>query len=103
VRHGCYKGSRLASLPVALGTRFADDPLLARAARIVTLNDDQRARYAAHKTPEQWRKAVDEHEEIWRKRGSWSAMCFPTGYERHQAIAHSCSLLRLCGLELSWL
>jgi DNA-binding GntR family transcriptional regulator len=24
----------------------------------------QRARYAAHKTPEQWRKAVDEHEEI---------------------------------------
>jgi DNA-binding GntR family transcriptional regulator len=24
----------------------------------------QRARYAAHKTPEQWKKAVDEHEEI---------------------------------------
>ncbi len=24
----------------------------------------QRARYAAHKTPEQWRKAVDEHEQI---------------------------------------
>jgi DNA-binding GntR family transcriptional regulator len=26
----------------------------------------QRARYAAHKTPEQWTKAVDEHEEILR-------------------------------------
>lgn len=26
----------------------------------------QRARYAAHKTPEQWRRAVDEHEEILR-------------------------------------
>jgi DNA-binding GntR family transcriptional regulator len=24
----------------------------------------QRARYAAHKTPEQWKKAVDEHEQI---------------------------------------
>lgn len=26
----------------------------------------QRARYAAHKTPEQWMKAVDEHEQILR-------------------------------------
>ncbi|NNM72793.1 GntR family transcriptional regulator [Enterovirga aerilata] len=26
----------------------------------------QRARYAAHKTPEQWRRAVDEHEEMLR-------------------------------------
>jgi DNA-binding GntR family transcriptional regulator len=26
----------------------------------------QRARYAAHKTPEQWRRAVDEHEEMIR-------------------------------------
>jgi glycosyltransferase involved in cell wall biosynthesis len=47
VRHACYKDSRLATLPVAVGTRFADDPLLRSAARLVTLNDDMARHYAA--------------------------------------------------------
>lgn len=51
VRHACYKDSRLASLPVAIGTRFADDPLLRAAARLVTLNDDMAERYSAVGVP----------------------------------------------------
>lgn len=51
VRHRCYKDSRLASLPVALGTRFAADPLLSSADRVVTLNDDMRAHYEAAGVP----------------------------------------------------
>lgn len=46
VRYACFKDSRPATLPVALGTRFEDDPLLASAARIITLNDDMLERYA---------------------------------------------------------
>lgn len=51
VQHACYKDSRLASVPVALGTRFADDPLLKAASRLVTLNDDMAERYAAVGVP----------------------------------------------------
>jgi glycosyltransferase involved in cell wall biosynthesis len=51
VRHACYKDSRVATLPVALGTRFADDPLLRAAARLITLNDDMAERYAAIGVP----------------------------------------------------
>ena len=47
VTHACYKDSKVQTLPVALGTRFAADPLLASAARVITLNDDMLARYAA--------------------------------------------------------
>lgn len=47
VKHACYKDSRVQTLPVALGTRFAADPLLESAARVITLNDDMLARYAA--------------------------------------------------------
>lgn len=45
VVHACFKGSRLQSAPVAWGTRFADDAILRRAVRIVTLSDEMRATY----------------------------------------------------------
>jgi glycosyltransferase involved in cell wall biosynthesis len=51
VAHACYKDSRVATLPVAIGTRFADDPLLRAAGRLVTLNDDMAERYAAVGVP----------------------------------------------------
>lgn len=51
VRHACYRGSRVATLPLALATRFDRDPVLASAARLVTLNEDMRARYAAVGVP----------------------------------------------------
>ncbi len=46
VVHACFKESRAQTLPVALGTRFADDPVLRHAKRLVALNDDMRATYA---------------------------------------------------------
>jgi len=51
VKYGCWKGSRVQTLPVALGTRFADDVLLRSADRIVTLNDTMRATYASYGVP----------------------------------------------------
>lgn len=48
IRYSCFKDSRAQTVPVALGTRFADDPLLARADRIVTLNSSMRATYASY-------------------------------------------------------
>jgi glycosyltransferase involved in cell wall biosynthesis len=51
VRHACYKDSRLASVPVAIGTRFAEDPLLTAASRLVALNDGMAERYAAVGVP----------------------------------------------------
>lgn len=51
VQHACYRDSRLASVPVAIGTRFAADPLLRAAARLVALNDDMAERYAAVGVP----------------------------------------------------
>lgn len=39
VRHACYRGSKLATLPLALGTKFGNDPVLQRADRLVALND----------------------------------------------------------------
>jgi glycosyltransferase involved in cell wall biosynthesis len=38
VQHACYRGSRVATLPVAVGTKFGDDPLLRRADKVVVLN-----------------------------------------------------------------
>ena len=52
LRYGCFKGSRVATLPVAVGMRFDRDPLLAAAARIITINDDMRSRYTAIGLPE---------------------------------------------------
>ncbi|KQV74411.1 hypothetical protein ASC61_05010 [Aeromicrobium sp. Root344] len=51
VRHSCFKGSRTQSIPVALGTRFQNDPLLTNAARVITLNDDMLERYAVTGVP----------------------------------------------------
>jgi glycosyltransferase involved in cell wall biosynthesis len=45
--HRCFKNSAVATLPLVFGTRFERDPLLASAARIITINDDMRARYAS--------------------------------------------------------
>ena len=47
VRFACYRDSRIATVPLSLGMRFERDPLLASAARIITLNDDMRQHYAA--------------------------------------------------------
>jgi glycosyltransferase involved in cell wall biosynthesis len=51
VIHACFKDSRAQTLPVALGTRFADDPVLRRADRIITLNNDMQATYAGYGVP----------------------------------------------------
>jgi glycosyltransferase involved in cell wall biosynthesis len=52
LKHRCFKGSLAATLPVAVGMRFERDPLLAAAARIITINDDMKLRYAAIGLPE---------------------------------------------------
>lgn len=51
VAHACFKDSRAQTLPVALGTRFAADPVLRRADRIITLSDAMRATYVANGVP----------------------------------------------------
>ncbi|QIK65370.1 glycosyltransferase family 4 protein [Nocardioides sp. HDW12B] len=51
VRHGCYRGSRLATLPVATGTRFARDPVLVRADVVTTLSDGMSREYVAAGVP----------------------------------------------------
>ena len=51
VKHACFKGSRIQSVPVAIGTRFAEDPVLRRADRIVTLNDDMLMTYSSYGVP----------------------------------------------------
>lgn len=45
VVHGCYRGSRLQTLPVATSTRFANDPLLLRAAALVVLHEKMKQLY----------------------------------------------------------
>jgi glycosyltransferase involved in cell wall biosynthesis len=45
IRHGCYRDSRIATLPVAMGTKFGDDPVLRRADRVVVLNPSMQALY----------------------------------------------------------
>lgn len=52
VTHRCYRDSKVATIPVALGTKFSDDPVLASADRIVTLNEDMRLQYAAVGVPD---------------------------------------------------
>ena len=52
LKHRCYKGSRVATLPVALGMKFERDPLLASAARIITVNEVMGAQYVAAGVPE---------------------------------------------------
>lgn len=52
LRYRCFKDSLVATLPVAVGMRFDRDPLLAAAARIITITDDMRSRYTALGLPE---------------------------------------------------
>lgn len=40
VRHACYRESRVATLPLAVGTRFEKDPVLLRADRVVALTEE---------------------------------------------------------------
>jgi glycosyltransferase involved in cell wall biosynthesis len=51
VRYACFRDSRIATLPMALGTHFAADPLLDAASRVITLNDGMADRYAAVGVP----------------------------------------------------
>ncbi len=52
LRYRCFKDSLVATLPVAIGMRFDRDPLLAAAAKIVTITEDMRLRYTAIGLPE---------------------------------------------------
>ena len=51
VRHRCFQGSSVATLPVAIGTRFADDPVLQRADVLTTLSSGMSEVYADHGVP----------------------------------------------------
>lgn len=51
LQHGCYRGSRVRTLPLAASTRFAEDPVLARAERIIALTDTMRTLYAQAGVP----------------------------------------------------
>lgn len=58
LKYRCYKNSRVATLPLALGMRFERDPLLTAASRIITLNDDMRNRYIAVGVPEEKMRTI---------------------------------------------
>ena len=47
LRYACFKDSRLATLPLAIGMKFDQDPVLKSATRIMTSNDDMSDHYAA--------------------------------------------------------
>ncbi|NYJ05876.1 glycosyltransferase family 4 protein [Petropleomorpha daqingensis] len=49
--HGCYRGSRLATLPLTLGQRGADDPVLRSAAVLTALSPSQAERFVAAGVP----------------------------------------------------
>jgi glycosyltransferase involved in cell wall biosynthesis len=49
--HGCYRGSRVATLPLTLGQAGADDPLLRAAAVLTTLSEVQAEAYVRAGVP----------------------------------------------------
>ena len=51
VRHQCFHRSSIATIPVALGTRFADDPVLQRADVLTTLSAGMSEIYAEFGVP----------------------------------------------------
>ncbi|MGH4035875.1 glycosyltransferase family 4 protein [Actinomycetota bacterium Odt1-20B] len=55
VRHGCYRGSRLATVPLAWASRggVREDPLLRRADRVVVLSELSRDTYVRAGLPEE--------------------------------------------------
>ena len=59
VRHGCFRDSPLATLPIAVGTRFARDPVLLRADVVTTLSDGMSHEYAAAGVPSEKLTVLD--------------------------------------------
>ena len=53
VRHGCFHGSSIASVPGALATRFGADPVLQRADVDNTLSDGMSENFASNDVPEE--------------------------------------------------
>lgn len=51
LRHACYRGSRAATLPLAVSTRFDRDPLLLRADVLTVLSDSMRDAYVRAGVP----------------------------------------------------
>lgn len=51
VQHGCYRDNRLATVPVAMGQKFADDPVLQRADHLIVLSDLAKELYAKAGVP----------------------------------------------------
>ena len=51
LRHGCFHDSRVATLPLAIGTKFANDPVLQRADVLTTLSRGMSEVYAEHGVP----------------------------------------------------
>ena len=49
--HGCYRGSRLATLPLTIGQRGADDPVLASATVLTALSEVQAAHFVRAGVP----------------------------------------------------
>jgi glycosyltransferase involved in cell wall biosynthesis len=45
ILHGCYRGSRVRTLPLAISTKFSADPLLDRADRLIVLSETMRRLY----------------------------------------------------------
>jgi glycosyltransferase involved in cell wall biosynthesis len=63
VRHGCFHGSSVTTLPVALGTRFDRDEVLQRADVVTTLSEGMSQVYADHGVPATKLVAVDNFAE----------------------------------------
>ena len=59
VRHGCFHESSVATVPSALGTRFAKDRLLLRAEVLTTLSPEMSEVYAAQGVPSEKLVVVD--------------------------------------------
>ena len=64
VRHACYHESSLATLPVALGTRFDRNPVLRRADVVTTLSEGMSRVYVEHGMPAEKLVAVDNFAEV---------------------------------------
>jgi glycosyltransferase involved in cell wall biosynthesis len=51
IRHGCFHNSSIATVPIAVATRFAADPVLQRAEVLTTLSEGMSAIYASQGVP----------------------------------------------------
>lgn len=64
VRHGCFHDSSLASVPSALATRFAADPLLQRADVLTTLSEGMSETFMAMGVPAQKMVVLDNFVDV---------------------------------------